>query len=146
MTKESTERAHEEQLMRKLNKASGGLYDLRSTARIAVPVGATVAWVEVYRLQPRSSDVLHDVLQQLEDVERRFATELALPMVGWRAPLANWWHRRQLKLLSRCVDALLRQVTGEQAILIRYRDMPALAVQVAKVKLAAVALAAVMEG
>ncbi|WP_459199270.1 hypothetical protein ACQVRX_01580 [Ralstonia pseudosolanacearum] len=145
MTKESTERAQDKRRMGELNKVSGALYDLRPTASIAVPVGATVAWVEVYRLQPRSPDVLHDVLQQLGDVERRFATELALPMVGWRAPLANWWHRRRLKLLSRCVDALLRQVTGEQAVLIRYRGMPALAVQVAKVKLAAVALAAAVE-
>lgn len=145
MAKESPERAQDKRRMGELNKTSGALYDLRPTASIAVPVGTTVAWVEVYRLQPRSPDVLHDVLRQLDGVERRFATELALPMTSWRAPLANWWHRRRLKTLSACVDALLRQVTGEQAIHIRYRGMPVLAAQAAKVKLAAVALAAAVE-
>ncbi|MCG7399691.1 hypothetical protein [Caballeronia zhejiangensis] len=53
--------------------------------------------------------------------------------------------RSRLGILSRRADALLQQVIGEQSVLVTYHDMPSLAVQAVKVKLAAVALIAVGE-
>lgn len=145
MANEDTQRAQDERLMKELNEASYALYKSRPTASIAVAVGTAVAWVDVYRVKPRSPEVLQDVLQKLDGIERSFAVELALPVVGWRATLEHWWHRRRLKLLAQRVEELLQMVTGEQAVLITYRDMPTLAVQVVKVKLAAIALIAVGE-
>lgn len=145
MASENAERIQNEQLMKELSEASYALYKLQPTISIAVAVGAEVARVDVYRAKPRSPEVLQDALQKLDSIERTFAVELALPVVGWRATLENWWHRRRLKVLSQRADELLQLVTGEQAVLITYHYMPALAVQAAMVKLAAAALIAAGE-
>lgn len=140
MADERTERALDERLIRELDEANYAIYSLQPTASIAVPVGANVARVDVYRVKPRNHEVLQDVLSQLRGIELSFAFELALPVEGWRAPLENWWYRRRLKLLSQRADQMLQLVSGEQAVLISYRDMPPLTVQAIKVKLAVVAL------
>ncbi|MCG7399694.1 hypothetical protein [Caballeronia zhejiangensis] len=145
MANESAGRAHEAQLIKELNEVGYALYKLQPTVSIIVPVGGRMARVDVHRAKPRSAEVLQDALRELDILESNFAVELALPVEGWRATLDNWWHRSRLEMLSRRADALLRQVTGEQSILITYHDMPSLAVQAVKVKLAAVALIAVGE-
>lgn len=145
MANESTGRAHEWGLMDELGKVSCALSRLHPTASIAVPVGKRLARVDVYRVYPRSADVLQDALRQMDIIEGRYAAELALPTVGWRASLANWWHRKRLKKLSHDADVLLRLVTGEQALFITYHDMPALTVQAVQAKLAAAALIAAGE-
>lgn len=146
MADERIERAQDEWLMKELSEASYALYKLRPTASIAVPVGAKVARVDVYRVNPRSPEVLQDALRKLEGIKRNFAVELTLPVEGWQAPLNDWWHRRRLKLLAQRVDELLQLVTGEQSVLITYRDMPTRAAQATKVKLAAAALIVAGEG
>ncbi|MGT2456542.1 hypothetical protein ACU4GI_26425 [Cupriavidus basilensis] len=145
MANESTERAQNERLMRELDDASYALYKLRPTVNVTVPVRGRMAQVKVYRVKPRSPEVLQEVLRELECIERNFAAELALPVIGWRATLSNWWYRKRLRMLSLRADRLLQLVTGEQAPLITYHDMPALAVQAVQVKLAAVALIAAGE-
>ncbi len=145
MADENTERGQEERLMRELSEASYALYKLGPTVSIAVPVGAKVARVDVYRVKPCSSEVLQDLLQRLDGIERSFAVELALPVAGWRATRATVGCDVRLRRLSQRVDELVQLVTGEPAVLITYRDMPALAAQVVKVKLAAVALIAAGE-
>jgi gamma-glutamylcyclotransferase (GGCT)/AIG2-like uncharacterized protein YtfP len=145
MANGSAGRAHEAQLMKELNEVGYALYKLQPTVSITVPVGGLMARVDVYRVKPRSAEVLQDTLRELDNLESIFAAELALPVVGWRATLENWWHRSRLEMLSRRADALLQQVTGEQAVLVTYHDMPPLAVQAAKVKLVAVALIAAGE-
>ncbi|NKA35768.1 hypothetical protein GO300_03820 [Ralstonia solanacearum] len=145
MATANTEHAQDKRFAVELKDVDGALYDLRPSASIAVQVGARVARIEVHRVQPRNPDVLHAVLEELNFIEQRFEVELALPKRGWRALLANWWHRRRLKLLCQCVTALLRRVAGQQVVPIQYRDMPALAVQVARVKMSAIALIAIGE-
>jgi hypothetical protein len=145
MANESAGRAHEAQFLKELNEVGYALYKLQPSVSIAVPVDGLMARVDVYRVKPRSAEVLQDALRELDILESSFAAELALPVVGWRAALENWWHRSRLGMLSQRADALLQQVTGEQLILITYHDMPPLAVQAVKVKLAAVALIAAGE-
>ena len=145
MTNESAERAQDGQLMKELGEVSYALYKLRPTVSITVPVGKRLARVEVYRAKPRSPEVLRDALREFDVIEGHYAAELTLPVVGWRASLANWWHRRSLKKLSHGADVLLQLVTGEQALFITYHDMPALTVQAVQVKLAAAALIAAGE-
>lgn len=140
MADEQTERAQHARLIRELDEANYALYSLQPTASIAFAVSPTAARVKVYRVKPRDHEVLQDALQQLRGIEQSSAGELALPVEGRRAPLENWWHRRRLKSLSQRVDRLLQLVSGEQAVLITYHDMPVLTVQAVKVKLAAVAL------
>ena len=145
MANESAGRAHEAQLMKELNEVGYALYKLQPTVTIALPVGELMARVDVYRVKPRSAEVLQVALRELDILESNFAAELALPVVGWRATLQNWWHRSRLETLSQRADALLQQVTDEQSILITYHDMPPLAVQAVKVKLAVAALIAAGE-
>nr|WP_294866174.1 hypothetical protein [uncultured Pseudogulbenkiania sp.] len=145
MTNESAERAQEWGLKNELGDVSYALYKLRPTASIVVPVGKRLARVEVYRVKSCSPEVLQDALRELDVLEGRYVAELALPVVGWRASLANWWHRKRLKKLSHAADELLQLVTGEQAVHIKYHDMPELKVQVVLVKLAAAALIAAGE-
>lgn len=145
MTNVSAERAQDGQLMKELGEVSYALCKLRPSVSIAVPVGKRLARVEVHKAKPRSPEVLQDALREFDVIEGRYAAELNLPVVGWRASLANWWHRRSLKKLSHDVDVLLQLVTGEQAIFITYHDMPALTVQAVQVKLAAAALIAAGE-
>ncbi|MFL9948928.1 hypothetical protein PQR68_23330 [Paraburkholderia agricolaris] len=145
MANKNTEHAHEARLMTELNEVSYALYKLQPTVSIAVPVGKLMARVDVYRVKPRSPEVLQEALRKLDILEDTFAVELALPVAGWRATLENWWHRSRLRMLSERADALLQQVTGEQSVLVTYHDMPVLTAQAAKVKLAAVALIAAGE-
>ncbi|WP_250522817.1 MULTISPECIES: hypothetical protein [unclassified Caballeronia] len=145
MANESAGRAHEAHLMKELNEVAYALYKLQPTVSIAVPVGGLMARVDVYRAKPRSAEVLQDALRELDILESNFAAELALPVVGWRATLQSWWHCSRLEMLSQRADALLQQVTDEQSILITYHNMPPLAVQAVKVKLAVVALIAAGE-
>jgi hypothetical protein len=145
MANESAGRTHEARLRKELNEVGYALYKLQRTVSIAVPVGGLMAKVDVYRVKPRSAEVLQDALRELDILESNFAAELALPVVGWRATLENWWHRSRLGMLSQRADALLQQVTGEQSVLITYHDMPPLGVQAVKVKLAVVALIAAGE-
>lgn len=145
MTNESAERAQEWGLKKELGDVSHALNKLRPTVSITVVVGKRTARVDVHRARPCSPEVLQDALRELDILEGRYAAELALPVVGWRASLANWWHRKRLKKLSHAADELLQLVTGEQAVLIKYHDMPELKVQAVLVKLAAVALIAAGE-
>lgn len=123
MENENNERAQNERLMRELDDASYALYKLRPTVSVTVPVRSRMARVQVYRVKPRSPEVLQEVFRDLECIERNFAAELALPVTGWRATLSNWWYRKRLKLLSQRADRLLQLVTGEQALLITYHDI-----------------------
>lgn len=145
MTKESAERALEWELKKELGEASHALNRLRPTASITLVVGKQMARVKVFRVKPCSPEVLQDVLRMLDGLENYYAAELTLPVAGWRADLANWWHRKRLKKLSHSADVLLQLVTGEQALFITYHDMPTLTVQAVQVKLAAVALIAAEE-
>lgn len=145
MLNESAERAMEWEFKKKLMDVNYALRKLCPTVSIRLWTGSRLARVDVYRVKPQSSDALQDALRELDVLEGRYAVELALPIVGWRARLANWWHRKRLKKLSHAADKLLQQVTGEQALFITYHEMPELTVQAVLVKLAAAALIAAGE-
>ncbi|MTD33607.1 hypothetical protein [Paludibacterium denitrificans] len=123
MTNESAERAQEWELKKELGDVSHALNKLRPTVSIMVVVGKRTARVDVYRARPCGPEVLQDALRKLDVLEGRYAAELALPVVGWRARMANWWYRKRLKKLSHDADVLLQLVTGEQALFITYHDM-----------------------